>query len=159
MHSQAIIIREATTADLEPLLNLSDQLVKFDYQFDNTLDLNWAKSEIGRKLFQERLANSDGVVYVALLDSKIVGYLIGGLVEPQPYRTVKILSELEEIFVKPECRKLHVGSQLTEAFFAWSKKMRAEKICVVVSRQNLSAIDFYARIGFQEHNMVMETSI
>lgn len=156
MNSPSIVIRKATLADLAILLDLCDQLVRFDHQLDPTLDLNWSKSEAGKEQFTSRLTKSDGVVFVAEIEQNKVGYLVGGMVEPEDYRNIKNLAELEEIFVKAECRKLHVGAKLTAAFFAWCKEMQAKRISVVVTAQNLNAIAFYKKLGFNEQNLVLE---
>lgn len=158
MKAEHLIIREAKIEDLDAVLNLCHQLVLYDYKFDNTLDRNWADSAIGRGLFTARIVNHDGIVLVADLDGQIVGYLIGGLIEPIPYRKVKVLAELEEIFVLDVYRSYAIGSKLLDRFYKWCRAEKAEKIQVVVSRDNHRGLNFYHRMGFHEHNMVLETT-
>lgn len=154
-----MIIRRATNKDLPNIISLSLELMTYDIQFDNSMDKNWPKSENAREFYEERIKKDDGVIFVAEINADIAGCLIGCLIEPLCYRKVKTLAEIEEVFVLEKYRSSQVGSKLMEHFFAWAKEKQAERVRVVVSAANSRAIGLYKKLGFHEHDMVLEQNI
>jgi len=159
MSAEKVIVRKATIADLELLLELSTGLLEHDANFDATLDKSWAKGPHGREMFINRITKNDGVVYIAEVANKVVGYIIGGLIEPDTFRNIKTMADLEEIFVDSNYRHYHVGSVLMENFHEWCKAQLVEKLSVSVYAQNQNAIKFYKKVGFVEAYITLEMPI
>lgn len=154
-----IIFRRANLDDLPSIINLSSNLMEYDIQFDDSMDVNWPKSKSALLFYQEKLASDESVIFVAVYKEEIIACLIGGLVEPLCYRKVKILAELEEIFVKENFRSGKIGAKLMDKFFSWCRNKKAERIQVRVSAGNSRAISLYKKIGFKDHDVVLEMGL
>lgn len=154
-----VAIRKALVSDLDSLLVLCAGLVQYDSQYDPTLSDGWASSAEAKELFTSRITEPDGIVLVAIVGDKIVGYLLGGLVEASSYRKVKVLAELEELFVLDEFRRYSIGAKLIAQFDLWCQERHPDRVHVVVSGSNAKAIAFYKRHGFYEYNAVLEKTV
>ncbi|MFA6408947.1 MAG: GNAT family N-acetyltransferase [Gammaproteobacteria bacterium] len=157
--SPKISLREAKVADFAILVALSSQLLKYDKAFDKSIDLNWFGTKSGSDFLRERLEGKNGIVFLAEDAKNPIGYVVAGLVEAESYRNIKVVAELEEIFVLEEYRRVGVGKKLVDQFFSWAKEKKADKISVVVSAANLRTIDFYRRMGFLDYDLVLERNL
>jgi len=156
---QKISLREAKIADFASLVALSSQLLEYDKAFDKSIDLNWLGTKSGSDFLRERLEGKNGVVFLAEDAKNPIGYAVIGLVEAESYRNIKVVAELEEIFVSEKYRSVGVGRRLVEEFFLWAKENNAEKTSVVVSAANLRTIDFYRHMGFLDYDLVLERNL
>lgn len=155
-----ISIRRAALDDIPAIIDLSCRLTAYDTQFDDSMNSNWPKSEDALQFFQERItAHEEGIVLVAICNLQIIAFFIGGFVEPLSYRKVKKLAEIEELFVLEEFRSTKIGSKLMERFFLWCQENGAERIRVTVSAENHRAVSLYKKIGFKDHDLILEKGI
>ena len=154
-----IEVRKATAADAAAIIELNEQLFTVDSTFDRPLNFGYPTSEAGIEYFRRRVSAHDGVAFVAQSESRIVGYLVGALSQAAPYRRLKLLGELENMFVIPDMRGQGVGKSLVDAFAAWCRQAGVERIQVVASADNERAIAFYLREGFKDYNIVLEREL
>lgn len=154
--SDHVAIRRAVIDDLEAVLRLDGALFDSDRQFDPTLDPQWTCSETGLEFFRERITSTDGVCFVADSGGTIQGYLCGAMVEPEDYRTVRRLAELECMYVVPGLRGQRIGERLAQAFLDWSREEGAARVRVVACAANAGAVRFYRRLGFADYDLVLE---
>ena len=87
------------------------------------------------------------VLYVAQLDTTIVGFIAGHLT-----RRFGCQGELEWIDVDPEHRRAGIASALFHLLAAWFVEHEAVYICVDVDPDNARARSFYKRQGAEELN-------
>ena len=160
-NENAIRIRKAIPQDLESILRLDQALFALDMHWDKTLDPDWTRSEAGLTFFKERTQGVDESLllvaeYSDNVESKVVGYLSGAIVEADDYRCVRRLAELECFCVDEAFRSGGVGKQLVNRFLSWSREKKAERINVRVTYANHRAIAFYERVGFVKHDLILE---
>lgn len=153
----SVIIRKAKEEELKIAQDLNHQLFEHDLEYDPLLDMNWPYEK--EEYFRNRISEKDGVCFVAEVDGKVVGYLIGAMIEPYTYRKIKKQSELENTLVKEEFRGRGIGEKLFEEFVKWSKEHGAERIKVSASADNFGAIKFYQRVGFKPYATELEYEI
>jgi GNAT superfamily N-acetyltransferase len=155
-----IHIRKADVSDLETISQLGKELLAYDGNYDNTINLKWMDQDgEGRNFIREHFKDEDSVIFAATMDSKIIGYLAGGLVPAESFRTIHILAELEEIFVLDAYRGNDIGSKLISEFIAWSKLKSAERIRIQVSALNVRTINLYKRSGFLDYDLLLEKNL
>ena|SRR6201996_424529 len=87
------------------------------------------------------------VVYVALEDNSVVGFVAGHLT-----RRYGCDGELEWINVAPASRGSGVASKLLELLAAWFAEQNAASVCVNVDPNNTIARRFYTRHGAENFN-------
>lgn len=149
--------RQATPVDMETLLVLADLLVELDIRYDPTLDPAYSRSAEGRAWLTECIQNPDSCVLIAELEGRPVGMLIGRMDEPSPWRKIgERLAELEMFCVEPGIRGRGLGRGLLDAFAAWAKERKAERLWVRVSAGNADAIRFYKRELFSDYDVILE---
>lgn len=152
-------IRPALLEDLNAIATLSKSLLKYDREFDATIDLDWIEKGEGMTFLRERILDPNALVLVAEIQGKIAGYLVGGFVNSETYRTALKLFELEEILVSDDFRGQNIGSKLIEEFFAYARNSKADRAIVVVSAKNKRSIELYRRLGFIDYDLVLEKEL
>ncbi|MGI8420200.1 MAG: GNAT family N-acetyltransferase [Candidatus Levyibacteriota bacterium] len=153
---ESVSIRKVKENELHIIQSLNHQLFIHDEVYDPLLNMNWPFEHVGEEYFRNKISGKSGVCFVAEIDSKIVGYLVGGLMEPHSYRTITKQTELENILVTEECRGHGIGEKLFEVFIGWSKQHGAERIKVSTSAENDGAIKFYKKVGFIPYSAELE---
>lgn len=153
-----IKIRKATIKDLKDVLTLNTMLFKKEVKdWKKPFDCTWTFSKLGTKYFAGQIKK--GSIFVAADGDKIVGYLACISYEPETWRKVKRIGELDSTFVLPEYRSQGIGKKLFQAFIKWCKSKKVGRIKVVASAENLRAIEFYRKNGFKDQDLVLETNI
>jgi len=151
-----IKIRKATLKDLEEIKKLNQELFNYDFKFDKTLDLEWPSKN--KDYYKKRITGKDSITLIAEDEKKIVGYLIGVIVEGEGYRNIKKIAELENMFISENYRRKGIGKSLIINFINWAKGENVKKIKVVASAKNNCAIELYKKSGFSDHNLVLEAN-
>ena len=108
------------------------------------------------KYFENAINNN--VVLVAVLDDKIVGYLVGSLNTGYSYNK-NIQAELDNMCILEEYRKMGIGKQLFLEFKKICQNNNISELKVVASYDNLNAIDFYKNNGFAPSEVVLKQNI
>jgi GNAT superfamily N-acetyltransferase len=153
-----ILIHFATLSDLKDIQHLNHLLcLKENKEFDSTINKDFAIQKVGEEYFTNRIQNDCALV--AIVEDKVVGYLIGAVAETPQYRIVSKLAELENMFVLEEYRNIGIGKKLVEEFIQWCKHQNVERTFVIATSKNTSAIEFYSREGFQDSSVTLEREI
>ena len=154
---EELIIRNATIDDLSDIQKLNKILFELEYNnFDSTLDINWPMSNEGKNYFENAINNN--VVLVAVLDDKIVWYLVGSLNTGYSYNK-NIQAELDNMCILEEYRKMGIGKQLFLEFKKICQNNNINELKVVASYDNLNAIDFYKNNSFAPSEVVLKQNI
>jgi GNAT superfamily N-acetyltransferase len=157
---EKIEIREATINDLKDVQKLNRELCKKENkEFDSTINPNFSLIEEGEKHFRSRIEKNKGCILIALDKNKIIGYLSGGILKPEAYRTILEIAELGSIFVLEEYRNKGVGTKLHSSFIDWCSKKGIKRIKVTASAKNFQAINFDKKNKFKEYDVVLETEL
>ncbi|GAA4212377.1 GNAT family N-acetyltransferase [Pedobacter jeongneungensis] len=128
--------RAITEKDAESVAGLSTQL---GYQ-----------SNIEQTLLRIRQIsnNNENCGYVALHNSKVVGWIHG-------FYTLRIESdpfvEIGGLVVDAEYRNLKIGKQLIDRVKLWAKQQQVKKLKVRCNTKRTESHQFYERIGFTEN--------
>jgi len=85
-----VIIRKGNISDLDDIQKLSQGLFEFEVGWHKTYVKEWPYSEGGIQFFSKRLKEEDGVIFIAKVDNKIVGYLCGGWIRSYGFRKEKL---------------------------------------------------------------------
>lgn len=155
-----LVIRKARRSELAIVQDLNYQLFAHDKKFPNQLlNMHWTFGKIGTEYFKNKINGKWGVCFVAVEDGGIVGYLAGGMIKTYPYRTIKRMSELEDMLVRKGLRGRGIGERLFYEFRKWSKAHGAKRIKVSAAAGNSRAIKFYERVGFSPYAAELEYKI
>ena len=152
-----ILIRKANLNDLSYIQELNNELFNLELEnYDPTLVKDWAISNDGKIYFEDLINNH--FVIVALLDNEIVGYLAGTINDKGSYENIQY-GEINNMFIKDNCRGYGVGRKLVNEFKAYCKDNNINDLIVTASAKNLNAINFYKKNGFEDFNLTLTMNI
>ena len=152
-----IEIKRADISNIKDIQDLNHQLFELEFNnFDSSLKVGWTYEKEGTDYFTEMLNNE--VVYIALIENKIVGYLAGSVNIQNSYVT-KSLAEVDNMFILEDYRKYGIGSKLMNEFKKYCIQNNIEELKVTASAKNSNAINFYKKNGFNEFEITLKQEI
>ena len=149
MGSTQVETRPAQESDLpnvQALLRLL-RLHEREEGFNTTVDPEWAVSDAAEKQLQQCIASADQLLLVALVNSSIVGCLVGHV------------AHLDGVFVMEGFRRKGIGTRLCQEFLTWVATKHAERFSVAVAVRNEVAISIYEKLGFRQRTLVLEKTL
>ncbi len=155
-----IKIKKATEKNLKVIQKLNLFLFKKEREkYDSTLNLQWTFGKKGVKYFKESIESKKACVLVAKEGNKIVGYLVGRIIEKNKLRKVNKQAKLDSMFVLKEFRSNGIGEMLLKRFIAWAEEKRIENLRVGFFTNNKKAEKFYKKHGFKDYAKVLEVNL
>ena len=153
-------IRKATLFDLPDIQELNLKLFQREKEkFDTYLSLEWSKGISGTSFFKRRISDSNGIVLLAMVDYKVVGYLCGIAYPQVPTYRIANTSALENMLVLNEYRRKGIGQALVDEFLKELKNRNIKQVRVDVYTKNQDAIKFYKRNGFKDYLVILESAV
>lgn len=154
-------IKPAEIEDVPAIQKLCKELFLNEVQkgFDNNLDANWSLSKKGKKEIKQRILSNNSCGFVVKIDNRIIGYLIGLILEEETGRSSSKYAELEHMYVNPKYRSLGIGKKLVNKFKTWSKSKKLKIMKVNVSYKNEDAINFYKKVGLLPADITLAMKI
>lgn len=150
-------IKKATIDDLETIQDLNNKLFELEYNnFDPSLKIGWPYEIAGEEYFKDLIENQ--IIYLALAEKEIVGYLAGSIHVESSYNTTSI-AELDNMFILEEYRKYGLGTKLFNEFKSYCIENKIEELKVTASAKNVNAIKFYQKNGFEEFETTLKMSL
>ncbi|HUW24123.1 MAG TPA: GNAT family N-acetyltransferase [Patescibacteria group bacterium] len=139
---------EIKVAVLEQLEEIYQLMLELQAYYGRQLSKNEAKEE-GVKL---KLALEEKLLFVALSDSKSVGYLLVRLLDKtHPHFPNSIF--LDELFVKEEFRRQGIGERLVEFALKQDYPPEYQYFSVTHSPKEPWLTKFYESLGFEQEGM------
>ncbi len=152
-----INIRRANKNEWKIIQSLDKELIDDNAAYDKQLNLSYSFSPAGIYHFKKAINDPNYCCFVAFVDIKPVGYLIGAP-KKVSYRTTKI-AEILELGVSPQYRSQGIGTYLIKDFLEWCKARGYERVAVNAYYANDRAISFYKRQGLSPMDITLEMDI
>lgn len=152
-----ISIRSATQADYESLLPLFRQI--HDLHVCWRPDL-YKKNDtpVGQELFESQLNDVKQHMFVALMDSEIIGVAVTKEedITENPFVTARKILLIDSLCISETQRSKGVGKRLMSFVINFGKSLKVDSIELSVLEKNASAISFYESIGMTTKSRKME---
>lgn len=129
-------IRPAGHNDIDGLLLVERQCFNVHY---------YAYYMLGHRDFEHYLEDSACTFLVAILDAKLIGYVLGPV---EPWRAPPA-AHIDSIAVLPEAQKQTIGTGLLHSFMQQAHQQGCECITLEVAIANDAGLAFFSRHGFQ----------
>ena len=156
-HVGEVVIRAATSGDLDAAAQLAGKLVYFHQALDPARYMKMERVESGyRHWFEKELARRDRVVLlVAERGAEIVGYAYGRLEDADWNLLLEAHGALHDVWVEPNARRGGVASRLVSETCARLKALGAPRVLLHTAWQNADAHAFFERLGFRRTMLEM----
>jgi ribosomal protein S18 acetylase RimI-like enzyme len=157
----SIHIRPARDSDVDAIASLWLELVAYHVQVDAMLP---SATEHGERSYARRirdqLPNRSACVLVAEVDSQVIGYVLGVIVELIPEMFQQEPSGfLADIYVKAEYRRDGVGRGLVQALATWFASKGLRYFEWHVAAQNSEGIAFWKALQGRDVMVRMRSDI
>jgi GNAT superfamily N-acetyltransferase len=149
-----IIIRKATSSDVETLLTFEQGVIKAERPFDSTLK----EDPITYYDLQDLIARNDAELAVAELNNQIIGSGYARIEQSKPYLRHEKHAYLGFMYVSPLHRGKGINKLIIEFLKSWAIANHIYEFRLDVYFENASAIKAYEKIGFSRHMIEMRMS-
>jgi GNAT superfamily N-acetyltransferase len=142
-----LVVREATPADLEPMVRLLGVLFALEADFSPS-------PERQRRGLSRLLADpARRCALLAAREGEVIGMVTVQLLVSTAEGGDSAL--LEDLVVDDACRGAGVGRRLLEAAVDWARARGATRAQLLADRENAPALGFYARMGWERTQLVL----
>lgn len=147
-------IREVTFHDLNKLEKISKQTFLETYAAGNKEEdmLKYLDEEFDRKKLKAELTDNNSEFYFAIIEDQIVGYLKVNSGKSQTDLKDEKSLEIQRIYVLEAFQGMKIGKALYQKALEVAKKKELDYLWLGVWEENLKAIQFYKKIGFEAFN-------
>lgn len=130
-------IRQADKSDIPNLVDLDDEC--FDTYY-------YEKTKFTESDFQAYLCRRKSLLFVAVRDSCLVGYVAGAM-RTSRFRSI---AHLDSIAVSSEERNKGIGSHLLDLFIQEARQQACQIALLEVAEANKEGLNFFSQRGFQK---------
>lgn len=160
-------IRKARLKDIPAIVNLWKELMKEHDRIvlkeNPKLKPHIAKKKdalnIQRKYIQKNIRSKNGMVYVAEVEGKPIGYCLVFIEKNIPIFKPEKIGIMGSFFVKKEFRRMKIASKFRNEAIKWFKKKGIKCISLRVYRGNKYAYSVYNKWGFFDYWTEMRREI
>ncbi|RYU91717.1 GNAT family N-acetyltransferase [Mucilaginibacter terrigena] len=152
---QNIIIREATLADMDTLLQFEQGVISAERPFDPTLQDN----HINYYDLNEFITAPNIYMAVAELDGEVIGSGYARIETSKIYLKHQHHAYLGFMYVLPQHRGKGVNKLVIDALKSWSARQGITELRLQVYDQNAPAVKAYEKVGFSKHLVGMRMGI
>lgn len=152
-----IIVREVAINDYKDLCEIYEELDELHRLNHPELFIKSNDYPRAREYISEIIGNSDKALFVADIDSKVVGLAECYIQKSSNFPVIKKREwiQLDNIAVKEEYQNQHIGSLLLAKVVEWAKSKQIDRIELRAYLFNKNAIEFYSGKGFEDLNKTM----
>jgi ribosomal protein S18 acetylase RimI-like enzyme len=143
-----VIYRLAEENDLTGAADLYERVDRayrsYAYQFPEV-------ENVGRTWLESfhRTLGRFSVLYVAEMNSQLVGFTLGRIKRAPSYRGGVLVGEISDIWVDPQARRLGVGEGLTRLAVEWLMGQNVHSVEAQILEGNQSSWNLFDKLGFQ----------
>ena len=152
-----IKIREVNIDDYEDLCKIYAELDEHHRLNHPELFIKPDGYERAREYISEVIDDNDKALFVAEIESKIVGFSECYILKSSNFPVIKKREwiQLDNIAVRRDYQNCHIGSLLLKRVVEWAEFKQINRIELKVYSFNKNAIEFYEVKGFKELNRTM----
>jgi GNAT superfamily N-acetyltransferase len=157
----AVVVRPAVARDVKPIAELWEALVDMHHALDAQLPqaVEGGAAQYARRI-EDQLGNPMARVLVADHDGRVIGYVLGVVVDLLPDMFAQEPSGfLADIYVDERYRGGGVGRELVEHLSQWFADHHIRYFEWHVASQNRDAFDFWESLGGRPVMVRMRASV
>jgi ribosomal protein S18 acetylase RimI-like enzyme len=148
---EQVVIRKATLQDIPAIAELWKEMIDFHKKIDPVFTRAVNGEEVFSQFVEKNINSQTACVYVAIVDSKIVGYCQGMLEKPPPVLTETDYGRIMDFAVTADYRRTGVGEKMCRALQDWFVIKGVHRIEVRHSEFNEISSQFWPKMGFKPY--------
>lgn len=148
---QNIVLRPATSADLEKLRDFEQGVIQYERPFSPQLK----PDPILYYDIEDLMERADACLVVAEVEGEVIGSGYALIQQAKSIKKDPYHAYLGFMFVQPAYRGKGVNGQIINYLMEWSKERNIAEIVLDVYAENESALKAYEKIGFQPDMLSM----
>lgn len=144
-----MIIRRAEERDLEPLLDLYDQLYDILIR-EHGFPFAFSRDE-NRTVLSIQIKSRLCCIFVAEQDNALLGFVHGSISKLDrrlTYQGEKVIARIDDVYVSPETRGTGVANALMQEAEAWFRSEEVAGIESYIVSGNQQSLRFHEKRGF-----------
>src|SRR5665213_2779609 len=148
----SVFIREAKKEDAETIGKVAAQTFTETFEWYNTAEnmRDYNETHFTKNKILAEIEDTNAIMYVAIIDNAIIGYAkLKSSATPEKLGNSTSI-EIERLYVKKEFHDKKVGLALMNTCLEKAKEKNVDVIWLGVWEQNLKAINFYTKFGFEK---------
>jgi ribosomal protein S18 acetylase RimI-like enzyme len=147
-----MIIRKAKKEDIEDIISLEKESLKYHEKFDKCFHTVSKKSlEIQKKYLTKDMRKPSRLILVAEIDKKVVGFIFGYIIKMDKHKIGKV----QEIIVTAKYRKVGIGRKLMKKLLNFFRKNGCAIAETVTFVGNTPGEKFYESAGFKKRTYTL----
>jgi ribosomal protein S18 acetylase RimI-like enzyme len=144
----SVSYRTASEADFPVLIEFYEKLNTFFYSVGYRLPHPADIGEVWLDSFRRTLGRFSNV-FVAEMDSQVVGFMLCRLKRVPAYMGGVMVGELSDMWIESSARRMGIGDELSRLAINWMRQQGAHSIEIQVLKDNEASWKLYERMGFQ----------
>jgi ribosomal protein S18 acetylase RimI-like enzyme len=146
-----MIIQTVENEEIEELADLAGRVFSdsFGHSFTKKELESVIKSSRSPEYFRKAL--NEGIILVAIIDGKIVGYVQFGSVKIPEIEPSTDIGELGRVYIETKLQGQGIGEKLSKAALKHPELKNKGTIYLQVWEENIKAINLYKKLGFKLH--------
>jgi ribosomal protein S18 acetylase RimI-like enzyme len=137
------------------LCELQEYIISLDEYKIQTISDNYRDEYFNYMI--ENIRNNDGIIYVAIEDSNVLGFVVGTISKPDRICELTVDSSIkgrvEELCVTSKIRGNGIGKLLMDKIEEYLKNKGCKYIFIEVFGPNTRALNFYNKSGYNLRNL------
>ena len=150
--------REFYPEDYQSLKRLLNELQDFFVEMDD--EYRKFDEESAREYLDKIINDAkemDGKIYLALKDGEVVGFIQGVIIDKNDLQYYPCREGwIGLLFVEKNLRGGSIGKNLMDRLCNYFRFKKCDNIKLFCSNQNVNAIDFYKKYGFEISNLELK---
>jgi GNAT superfamily N-acetyltransferase len=146
-----VLVRQAQSGDSEAVIGLWKEMMEFHTRIDVRLSLgsDW-RGEVARST-RKWLRDQDTSLLVAEAGERVIGFVVGGLVDVVMGLKPSVRGHVAHLCVTPEWRRHGVGRLLFTSLRDWFLRRGTSSFHAYVSHLSPVSQRFWRGLGFEEY--------
>lgn len=147
-----VSIKAAKKEELKDILKLDLELLTYEAKVDCSLKEPDEKIKAyEEKFLRERFDDKNSRIFVALNDSKLIGFCYGFIQKLDPNHKINPIGYLCNCYVLKEYRGFGIGKKLSVELINWFKSKGIKRVVLDVTEKNTLAVNVWKKMGFINH--------
>ena len=152
-------IRKATIKDFEKLKDIKLKSKIGERRYNKSLK---PINKVEKRYFyylKRDLTLKDRVIFIAIKNDKIVGMILGKIINTLSIIKFKKRGYISNLYILPKYRRKGIAKKLVRELIEWFKENNIKNLRLEVYSKNKPALNIYNKLRFKEYAIKMKNDL